>query len=264
MKTTFIDKQTVIEAEWLNEVNRSVFDAIGDGTNAPTTPAEVKTNLGIPLVTAVGNDLITAVDAGAARTTISAAASGAVTASGLTMASARLLGRTTGGSGAIEEISVGSGLSLSSGTLNTATATAGTVLQELVFTDAGGSTTSSSLTNITVSQKQITPKSSNSTILVSCSYQGTVAAGGSGTNSTAATQLYDNGNSANVGGETSLGVVSGAGTNMQTSAPGIIRAVVSNAALTTRSFVLRARTSATAGANVTISNLVWSLTEIQN
>lgn len=48
MKTTFVDKQTVIKADWLNEVNVAVFDAIGDGTNAPTTPAEVKANLGIP------------------------------------------------------------------------------------------------------------------------------------------------------------------------------------------------------------------------
>lgn len=44
-------------------------------------------------------------------------APGAATGSGLTMATARLLGRTTASSGAIEEITVGSGLSLSGGTL---------------------------------------------------------------------------------------------------------------------------------------------------
>lgn len=43
---------------------------------------------------------------------------GAATGSGLTMATARLLGRTTASSGAIEEISVGSGLSLSGGSLS--------------------------------------------------------------------------------------------------------------------------------------------------
>lgn len=43
---------------------------------------------------------------------------GAVTSSGLTMATARLLGRTTASTGAIEEISVGSGLTLSAGTLS--------------------------------------------------------------------------------------------------------------------------------------------------
>jgi hypothetical protein len=51
-----------------------------------------------------------------------AAASGAVTSSGLTMATARLLGRTTASTGAVEEITVGSGLSLTGGTL---TATGG-------------------------------------------------------------------------------------------------------------------------------------------
>jgi hypothetical protein len=50
------------------------------------------------------------------------ATSGAVTGSGLTMTTARMLGRTTASTGAIEEITVGTGLSLSGGTL---TATGG-------------------------------------------------------------------------------------------------------------------------------------------
>lgn len=50
------------------------------------------------------------------------AGAGAVTSSGLTMATARLLGRSTASTGAIEEIAVGSGLTLSAGTL---TATGG-------------------------------------------------------------------------------------------------------------------------------------------
>ena len=47
---------------------------------------------------------------------------GAVTSSGLTMATAKLLGRTTASTGAPEEITVGSGLTMSAGTL---TATGG-------------------------------------------------------------------------------------------------------------------------------------------
>lgn len=43
---------------------------------------------------------------------------GAYTASGLTMATARLLGRTTASTGAAEEITIGSGLSLSAGVLS--------------------------------------------------------------------------------------------------------------------------------------------------
>lgn len=43
---------------------------------------------------------------------------GAITGSGLTQATARLLGRTTASSGAVEEITVGTGLSLSAGSLS--------------------------------------------------------------------------------------------------------------------------------------------------
>jgi hypothetical protein len=50
---------------------------------------------------------------------ISAATSGAVTASGLTMSTARLLGRTTAATGAIEEITIGAGLTLSATSLVT-------------------------------------------------------------------------------------------------------------------------------------------------
>lgn len=48
----------------------------------------------------------------------SRAVAGAATASGLTMATSRLLGRTTASTGAIEEISVGTGLTLSGGSLS--------------------------------------------------------------------------------------------------------------------------------------------------
>ena len=47
----------------------------------------------------------------------SKASTGAVTGTGITMSTARILGRTTAGTGAIEEISIGSGLTLSAGTL---------------------------------------------------------------------------------------------------------------------------------------------------
>lgn len=57
-----------------------------------------------------------------ARTTLGAAGSGDVTGSGLTMATARLLGRTTASTGAVEEISVGTGLALSGGALSASAA----------------------------------------------------------------------------------------------------------------------------------------------
>jgi hypothetical protein len=60
---------------------------------------------------------------------------GAVTTSGLTMATARLLGRSTASSGAIEEVTVGSGLTLSSGTLSASGGGSGDVVGPASATD---------------------------------------------------------------------------------------------------------------------------------
>lgn len=51
------------------------------------------------------------------KATLNAAIAGHVTGAGLTMSTARLLGRTTAATGVIEEIAIGTGLSLSAGTL---------------------------------------------------------------------------------------------------------------------------------------------------
>jgi len=63
------------------------------------------------------------------------AVAGAIGSSGLTMQAARLAGRTTAGTGAIEEISVGTGLTLSAGTLS-ATGGSGGALVEVAINDA--------------------------------------------------------------------------------------------------------------------------------
>lgn len=69
------------------------------------------------------------------------ASAGAVTGSGLTMATARLLGRTTASSGAIEEISVSSALSLSAGSLTIASGgVSNAMLANSAITIAGTST----------------------------------------------------------------------------------------------------------------------------
>lgn len=57
----------------------------------------------------------------AATAAVDFVAPGAVTTSGLTQSTNRLLGRTTASGGAVEEISVGAGLSLAAGVLNIAT-----------------------------------------------------------------------------------------------------------------------------------------------
>jgi hypothetical protein len=74
--------------------------------------------------------------------------SGAYTAAALTVASSRLLGRSSGGTGSAEEIAIGTGLSLSGGTLN---ATSGGVTSVSATSSAGGfSLSSSGSTAVTV------------------------------------------------------------------------------------------------------------------
>jgi hypothetical protein len=74
--------------------------------------------------------------------------SGAYTAAALTMASSRLLGRSSGGSGAAEEIAVGTGLSIAGGTLS---ATSGGVTSVSASSSASGfSLSSSGSTAVTV------------------------------------------------------------------------------------------------------------------
>lgn len=88
--------------------------ATGSALFRAADAAAARTAIG---ATTTGSAVLTAADAAAARAAIAAVPAGAITVSGLTMTTARLLGRTTGATGAVEEISVGAGLSLSSGVL---------------------------------------------------------------------------------------------------------------------------------------------------
>jgi hypothetical protein len=76
-------------------------------------------------------------DSWSALATSAKANSGLATASGLTMSTARLLGRTTAATGAIEEISIGSGLTMSAGSLS---ATGGGTVTQFNFTNSTGIT----------------------------------------------------------------------------------------------------------------------------
>lgn len=84
---------------------------VGDDLFTAASPATARAILE---ATAVGDDLFTAPSKAAARAAIDAAASGAVGASGLTMDHNRLLGRWSSGSGPIQEVTIGPGLTLSS------------------------------------------------------------------------------------------------------------------------------------------------------
>lgn len=121
-------KTTPVDADSL-----PISDSAASGGLKRLTWANIKTTLktyfdGLYATTAQGtkadgalqaaSNLSDVASASTARGNLGAAASGAVTGSGLTMATARLLGRSTASSGAVEEITVGSGLSLSGGTLS--------------------------------------------------------------------------------------------------------------------------------------------------
>ncbi len=82
-----------------------------DVTANATTATVTKLTAGTPSAASAGTDYV---------------APGSITTDGITMSTAKLLGRTTASSGAVEEITAGTGLSLSAGTL-TATGTGGTV-----------------------------------------------------------------------------------------------------------------------------------------
>lgn len=73
---------------------------------------------------------------------IAVSVSGAISSSGFTMSTARLLGRTTASTGAVEQITVGSGLTLSAGTLSATGGGSGTVTSVDVSGGTTGLTTS--------------------------------------------------------------------------------------------------------------------------
>lgn len=93
-----------------------------------------------------------ATSASAARTALGVPATGAVTSSGLTMTNGKLAGRSSTGDGAIQEISVGTGLALSGGILsNTVTGGGGGGI-----TYDKTSITTASLANGTYHDEQVT------------------------------------------------------------------------------------------------------------
>lgn len=104
-----------------NKYPKLILEEVADDGSATVTPAADHRALFL------GEDgLLHLKDsAGSVTTPGGGVSAGAITGSGLTMATNRLLGRTTASSGAIEEITVGSGLSLSGGSL---TATGGTTI----------------------------------------------------------------------------------------------------------------------------------------
>lgn len=127
--TTYVDKTTVINTAWLNDVNTLTWTVF----NGATTAALARTALGLgslAVLSSVNNSNWSGtalsitnggtgqITAGAALSALGGISAGAITASGLTQTTSKLLGRTTASTGAIEEISVSTPLVLSSTTLS--------------------------------------------------------------------------------------------------------------------------------------------------
>lgn len=91
---------------------------IANGGTGSTATAYCSLTTNVTGTLPVANGGTNATTPSGARSSLGAAASGAVTASGITMSTARLLGRTTAGTGAIEEITVAASLTLSGGSLS--------------------------------------------------------------------------------------------------------------------------------------------------
>lgn len=123
-------------AAWVAESGATARTSLGLGTG--DSPQFTGVNLGH-----ASDTTLTRVSAGVVAVEgTNVVLAGAVTTDGITMSTARLLGRTTAATGAVEEITVGSGLSLSAGSL---TATGSTVIVQVVeatpYTTAGVLTT---------------------------------------------------------------------------------------------------------------------------
>lgn len=97
---------------------------IAPGTHAASSKSTPVDADELPLVDSAASNVLKRLTWANLKATLKAyfdtvyAALGAITGSGLTMGTGKLLGRSTASTGAIEEITIGSGLSLSAGTLS--------------------------------------------------------------------------------------------------------------------------------------------------
>lgn len=136
---------------------------------------------------------------------------------------------------------------------------AGDVIQVQSFaSDAGGSVTAVTTINTSASNHWITPRSTNSIIVVMCTFQGRSALLAA-TNTIASFQLMESGVA--FGDQNSIAVSTGSGGN-SSEAPAAITGRVSNSAQTARSFTLGAATS-NSGSAATASKQMFTITEIQ-
>lgn len=135
----------------------------------------------------------------------------------------------------------------------------GQVLQQQTYAlDVGATTTNLTLVNVSAGTKSITPRSTNSILLVECAFFGATSIVAS-TNHTGYFQLMEGGVA--VGSSYGLEIADSAGGSRIT-APLIVRARLTNSALTARGFTLGAYSS-TASGSVAGQTQYFTITEIQ-
>jgi len=138
-------------------------------------------------------------------------------------------------------------------------APSGTVVQVVTAADAGSTTSSATRVNLNAATIYITPKSTSSKIIISVTFQGIITAGGAGINSYGNFDISEG--STALSASYQLGVVSGSGSNLRTSASCNIVAYVTNSALTTRGFTVYGfKTGGTSSASATA--MIWTITEV--
>jgi hypothetical protein len=141
------------------------------------------------------------------------------------------------------------------------TPVSGEILQEFLYTQVLTNVANVNATKVS-NDIVFTPKSNNSKLIISALLPAAqIAAAGAGTNNTGIADVREGGSV--VGSSSSIGVVSGAGTNIQTQAPCHSAAIIDNAALTARTFAVFARCLNAAG-QFTTGPLMFSVREVQN
>jgi len=135
------------------------------------------------------------------------------------------------------------------------------VLQVVGATDSGAATTSTSLANVTGSNKSITPQSSASHLLIQVQFHGNIGVLVGG-NTVGSFQLYDVDNAVVIG---QLNQLSAAAefNGVNAIAPCALFAYIANTVTSARAFQLQAKTS-NASAPCSALSQVWAITEIKD
>lgn len=137
----------------------------------------------------------------------------------------------------------------------------GAVLKKIFATDAGGTTTSTTFSNLNAANVSITPTNTASNLYICVSFSGSSAVFAT-VNTTATFQIYDVSNSVLLGSAYPIGAPNASGGTGINDAS-IVCATTTNTVTSARLFQMQAKTNnASSAAGGTI--MVWSIEEVKN